>query len=91
MVVKIDDVTFDDLNVQWPFARSQHGEVIRLLSKATGTSTIEACAQLRDSTGAIVATGACNTATTITLPARMPATASAVTSRGAGRPGRARS
>ena len=33
MVVKIDDVTFDDLNVQWPFPRSLHGEVMRLLDE----------------------------------------------------------
>jgi adenylate cyclase len=38
-VVKIDDVTFDDLNLQWPFPRSQHGEVIRRL-KADGAKVI---------------------------------------------------
>ena len=44
------------------------GEVVQLLSKAVG-STIQACAQLRDSAGNIVNVGSCNAATTITLPA----------------------
>src|SRR5262245_47480975 len=43
---------------------AQAGEVIQLLSKATGASPIEACAQLRNSAGNIVATGACNGAST---------------------------
>ncbi|HEX2293652.1 MAG TPA: adenylate/guanylate cyclase domain-containing protein, partial [Gaiellaceae bacterium] len=38
-VVKIDDVTFDDLNLQWPFPRSRHGEVITKL-KADGAKVI---------------------------------------------------
>src|SRR5215204_3691151 len=32
-VVKIDDVTFDELNLQWPFPRSNHGRVITRLSE----------------------------------------------------------
>ena len=31
-VVKIDDVTFDELNLQWPFPRSWHGRAIDALS-----------------------------------------------------------
>ncbi len=38
-VVKIDDVTFDELNLQWPFPRSVHAEVIRRL-KAAGAKVI---------------------------------------------------
>ncbi len=38
-VVKIDDVTFDELNLQWPFPRSVHAEVIRQL-KAAGAKVI---------------------------------------------------
>ena len=38
-VVKIDDVTFDELNLQWPFPRSRHGEVITRL-KADGAKVI---------------------------------------------------
>jgi adenylate cyclase len=38
-VVRIDDVTFDELNLQWPFPRSSHGEVIRRL-KADGAKVI---------------------------------------------------
>ena len=32
-VVKIDDVTFDELNLQWPFPRSNHGRVITRLKE----------------------------------------------------------
>src|ERR687897_931749 len=38
-VVKIDDVTFDELNLQWPFPRSNHGRVISRL-KADGAKVI---------------------------------------------------
>ena len=38
-VVKIDDVTFDELNLQWPFPRSNHGQVISRL-KADGAKVI---------------------------------------------------
>ena len=38
-VVKIDDVTFDELNVRWPFPRSRHADVIRRL-KADGAKVI---------------------------------------------------
>jgi CHASE2 domain-containing sensor protein len=34
VVVKVDDVTFDELQVQWPFPRSLHGEAARALHKA---------------------------------------------------------
>ena len=32
-VVKIDDVTFDELNLQWPFPRSNHGRLITRLKE----------------------------------------------------------
>ena len=32
-VVKIDDVTFDELNLQWPFPRSNHGRMITRLKE----------------------------------------------------------
>jgi adenylate cyclase len=32
-IVKIDDVTFDELNLQWPFPRSRHGRVITRLKE----------------------------------------------------------
>jgi adenylate cyclase len=32
-VVKIDDVTFDELNLRWPFPRSRHGRVISRLKR----------------------------------------------------------
>jgi adenylate cyclase len=38
-VVRIDDVTFDELDLQWPFPRSRHGRVIRRL-KADGAKVI---------------------------------------------------
>jgi adenylate cyclase len=38
-VVRIDDVTFDELNLQWPFPRSNHGRVISRL-KADGAKVI---------------------------------------------------
>jgi adenylate cyclase len=38
-VVRIDDVTFDELNLQWPFPRSEHGRVISRL-KAAGAKVI---------------------------------------------------
>ena len=38
-VVKIDDVTFDELNLQWPVPRSNHGRVISRL-KADGAKVI---------------------------------------------------
>ena len=38
-VVKIDDVTFDELNLQWPFPRANHGRVISRL-KADGAKVI---------------------------------------------------
>ena len=38
-VVRIDDVTFDELNLQWPFPRSNHGRVISRL-KAAGAKVI---------------------------------------------------
>jgi len=34
VVVSVDDVTFSDLDQQWPFPRSLHGEMIDLLSEA---------------------------------------------------------
>ena len=33
VVVKIDDVTFNDLQLRWPFPRSLHGKVIARLAK----------------------------------------------------------
>jgi len=39
VVVEIDDVTFDDLDRQWPFPRSLHGRVIDRLREA-GAKTI---------------------------------------------------
>ena len=33
VVIKIDDVTFNDLQLRWPFPRSLHGKVIARLSK----------------------------------------------------------
>lgn len=33
VVVRIDDVTFDELNLQWPFPRSRHGRVISRLKE----------------------------------------------------------
>ena len=38
-VVKIDDVTFNELNLQWPFPRANHGRVISRL-KADGAKVI---------------------------------------------------
>ena len=34
VVVAIDDVTFSDLDQQWPFPRSLHGKLIRRLTDA---------------------------------------------------------
>jgi adenylate cyclase len=39
VVVEVDDVTFDELGVQWPFPRSLHGEVVDKLREA-GVRTI---------------------------------------------------
>jgi adenylate cyclase len=39
VVVQVDDVTFDELNVQWPFPRSLHARVIDRL-RASGVRTI---------------------------------------------------
>ena len=39
VVVGVDDRTFNDLGVQWPFPRSMHGEVIEQLRRA-GAGTI---------------------------------------------------
>ena len=38
-IVKIDDVTFDELNLQWPFPRSNHARVIERLA-ADGAKVI---------------------------------------------------
>ena len=34
MVVKVDDKTFDELDLQWPFPRSIHGDLIERLDRA---------------------------------------------------------
>jgi len=39
VIVQVDDVTFNDLGIQWPFPRSLHGRVIDQLRKA-GAKTV---------------------------------------------------
>jgi adenylate cyclase len=39
-VVQIDDKTFDQLNAQWPFKRSVHGQVLDRLTKAGARSVV---------------------------------------------------
>ena len=34
VVVKVDDKTFDELDLQWPFPRSIHGDLIERLDRA---------------------------------------------------------
>ncbi len=47
--VAVDDTTFSDLGVQWPFPRSLHGRVIRQLHKA-GAKTIAVDIQFTEPT-----------------------------------------